>query len=202
MIGLKKGFNWLTGFVVCLFVTTIFTTTTMASYTVEKVTADNQKLVKEMNIVFNSIKGIIENNSLIEKEKQAKVIDFIKNYRYGPDKKDYFWINDLQGKMIMHPYIPDLNGKNVSNIRDVEGTRMFVEMIEISLRKGKGFVNYLWVKYEGETPIPKTSFVKLLKQWGWVIGTGMYLETLELFDISIEPSYLPPIDDRNDSSPV
>lgn len=163
--------------------------------------ADLQQLKKEMNHVFKVLNGIIKDDSLTEEQKQEKAKAFIRDYRYGPDKKDYFWINDLQGEMIIYPGLPDLEGKNVSNFRDAEGMLVFVEMVRTSINKGEGAINYLWADNEGEAPDPKTAFVRLLKSWGWVIGTGFYLETIEAYDMPLERG-LPPIDDRDPGSPV
>jgi len=160
--------------------------------------AELQQLKREMNQVFEVLNGIIKDDSLTEEQKQEKVKAFIRAYRYGPEKKDYFWINDLQGKMLVAPGLPDLEGTNVSNFKDAEGMRVFVEMVKVSLAKGEGAINYLWADNEGEAPEPKTAFVRLLKSWGWVIGCGLYLETIELFDM---PGYLP-IDDNQPASPV
>jgi cache domain-containing protein len=162
---------------------------------------DLQQLKKEMNIVFKVLNGIIKDDSLTEEQKQEKAKAFIRDYRYGPEKKDYFWINDLQGQMIIYPGLPDLEGQNVSGFRDAEGMLVFVEMVKTSLGKGEGAINYLWADNEGEAPDPKTAFVRLLKSWGWVIGTGLYLETIEAFFMPVEIG-LPPIDDRDPASPV
>ncbi len=161
-------------------------------------TAELQQLKREMNEVFEVLNGIVKDDSLTEEQKQEKVKAFIRDYRYGPEKKDYFWINDLQGKMLVSPGLPDLEGRDVSNFKDAEGMRVFVEMIRVSLSKGEGAINYLWADNEGEAPEPKTAFVRLLKDLGWVIGCGLYLETIELFDM---PGYLP-IDDTQPASEV
>jgi cache domain-containing protein len=164
-------------------------------------TADLQQLKKEMNHVFKVLSGILKDDSLTEEQKQEKAKAFIRDYRYGPEKKDYFWINDLQGKMIIYPGLPDLEGQNVSGFRDAEGMLVFVEMVKISLSEGEGAINYLWADNEGEAPDPKTAFVRLLKSWGWVIGTGFYLETIEAFDMPLELG-MPPIDDEDPGSPT
>jgi hypothetical protein len=164
--------------------------------------AELQQLEKEMNHVFEVLNAIVKDDSLTEEQKQEKAKAFIRDYRYGPEKKDYFWINDLQGKMIIYPGLPDLEGKNVSGFRDAEGMLVFVEMVKTSLSKGEGAINYLWADNEGEAPDPKTAFVRLLKSWGWVIGTGFYLETIEAYDMPVEPAGLPPIDDRDPASRI
>ncbi|MBW2344448.1 MAG: cache domain-containing protein [Deltaproteobacteria bacterium] len=226
MPGLIRNLNWLASFIACLSAVAFFAATAsagelstfadksgaaetglirLAAFTddgSQSSKVDLQQLKKEMNHVFKVLNGILKDDSLTEEQKQEKAKAFIRDYRYGPEKKDYFWINDLQGKMIIYPGLPDLEGQNVSGFRDAEGMLVFVEMVKTSLGKGEGAINYLWAENEGEAPDPKTAFVRLLKAWGWVIGTGFYLETIEAYDMPVEPGDLPPIDDRDPASPV
>ena len=48
---------------------------------------------------------------LTREQAQAQAITRIQTLRYGPEGKDYFWIQDQQPRMIMHPYRTDLNGQ-------------------------------------------------------------------------------------------
>lgn len=105
--------------------------------------------------------------------------DIIKALRYGSDGKDYFWINDLQPRMVMHPYKPELDGKDVSGIRDPNGKQLFVEAVKVAKEKGQGYMDYFWPKYGADKPQPKLSYVKLFKQWGWVLGTGIYIDDID-----------------------
>ena len=84
--------------------------------------------------------------------------------RWGPEKKDYFWVNDIQGRMLMDPYIPDLEGKIMLGYEDPDGKRPIAEFIRIAEEQGGGFFDYyLWPKYEGKTPVPKIAFVGLFE---------------------------------------
>ncbi|KAF0126951.1 MAG: PAS sensor protein [Elusimicrobia bacterium] len=108
-------------------------------------------------------------------KKQAA--DAVRALRYGPEEKDYFWITDLGPRMIVHPYRPDLDGKDLSDFRDSHGKLMFVEFAEVCRREGAGYVDYMWQwKDEADRIVPKLSYVKLFEPWGWVIGTGIYIE--------------------------
>ena len=101
----------------------------------------------------------------------------VKQIRYGDDYKDYFWIVDMQPVMIMHPYRTELIGKDLSDYEDPEGKLLFVEAVRISEREGEGFIDYMWQWKDDSTRIvPKLSFVKSYEPWGWVVGTGIYLE--------------------------
>ena len=112
-------------------------------------------------------------------EEDAKVaaIAAVRQLRY--DEKEYFWINDYRPYMLMHPIKPELEGKDHSDFKDPTGKRIFVEFAEVAKSKGAGFVNYLWPMPGRSQPVPKTSYVRDFKPWGWVIGSGIYLADLE-----------------------
>jgi len=124
---------------------------------------------------------------LLSKEVQAAIVEgqkeniarYVGGLRYGPENKDYFWINDMYPRMVMHPYKPQLNGKDLSESKDPNGKRLFVEFAKVCREQGEGFVDYYWPKYGADKPQPKLSFVKLFKEWGWVVGTGMYIDDID-----------------------
>jgi methyl-accepting chemotaxis protein len=97
----------------------------------------------------------------------------IKSLRYKKD--DYFWINDMHPTMIMHPTKPELDGKDLSDNKDPNGKKLFVDMVSACKEKGEGFVDYQWPKPGEAKPVPKVSYVKLYQPWGWVIGSGIYV---------------------------
>ena len=97
--------------------------------------------------------------------------------RYGSD--DYFWINDLQPRMIMHPIKPSLNGRDLSDMKDPNGKLLFVEFADVVKQQGAGFVAYEWPKPGMAEPQPKLSYVTGFKPWNWVIGTGVYVDDLQ-----------------------
>ncbi|MBE0646618.1 MAG: cache domain-containing protein [Bacteroidales bacterium] len=120
--------------------------------------------------------------NLSELEAMDEAASRIEYLRYGTEGKDYFWITDLHPLMVMHPYRKDLNGKELNRFEDPKGKRMFVEMVDTAMNSinGEGFVEYMWQWKDDSTQIvPKLSFVKLFKPWGWVIGTGIYLDDVE-----------------------
>ncbi|MDT3738506.1 MAG: cache domain-containing protein [Candidatus Kapabacteria bacterium] len=101
----------------------------------------------------------------------------IASLRYGAGLKDYFWITDFEPRMINHPYRPDLNNKNISKFKDPQGKLMFVAMVNVVRKNGHGYVDYMWQWMDDSTKIvPKISYVKEFKPWGWIIGTGIYIE--------------------------
>jgi len=111
---------------------------------------------------------------LTEAEAKAKAMAVVKALRYMG--KNYFWINDMGPTMIMHPYKPALDGKDLSGVRDPNGKKLFVDMVAVCRRNGDGFVGYYWPKPGESEPVAKLSYVKLQPDWGWIIGSGIYID--------------------------
>jgi signal transduction histidine kinase len=107
-------------------------------------------------------------------------VALLEQLRYGDDRKDYFWINDDTPVMIMHPYRPDLEGQNVARFTDPAGNPLFADMVAITKKSGAGFVDYLWQwKQDPAHIVPKISHVMAFEPWGWIIGTGIYVEDVK-----------------------
>jgi PAS domain S-box-containing protein len=110
-------------------------------------------------------------------EARKRAISHIQFLRYGSERKDYFWVTDMHPTMIMHPYRMDLNGTDLSDFKDVRGSRLFVEFVNVARDKKEGFVEYYWQwKDNPDRVAPKQSFVKRFEPWNWVVGTGIYLD--------------------------
>jgi methyl-accepting chemotaxis protein len=92
---------------------------------------------------------------------------------------DYFWINDLDARLVMHPFLPQRIGEDMTGYTDAAGKRVFVDVVALARQYGEGSLEYLATRPNSPTPIPKLSYVKLFAPWGWVIGTGVYIEDLE-----------------------
>jgi signal transduction histidine kinase len=108
---------------------------------------------------------------------QSQALEHLRHLRYGPEMKDYFWINDMSPRIIMHPYRPDLEGNDISHYADSNGKLLFVEFVETVKNQGEGYVDYKWQwKDDPGKIVPKISYVKGFSPWGWIIGTGIYIE--------------------------
>ncbi len=110
-----------------------------------------------------------------EAQKAAKQV--VKEMRY--DGQEYFWINDMQPKMVMHPFKPKLDGTDVSKVKDPNGHLFFIDMVNNVRDHGQGFVEYQWPKAGSDHPVSKISFVKGYAPWGWVVGSGVYVDDIE-----------------------
>ncbi len=107
-------------------------------------------------------------------QQQAKQL--IASLRYG--NNEYFWINDMQPNMVMHPTKPALDGTNLAENRDPNGFALFNAFVATVRKDGKGFVAYQWPRPNSDVPVDKISFVQGFAPWGWVIGSGIYIDDL------------------------
>lgn len=147
----------------------------------ERLMDDRREMLKELTTTVVELLTDYHNRTktkeLTPEEAKRRAILRIKTLRYGPELKDYFWINDLHPNMIMHPYRTDLDGTDISNFADPNGKLLFIEMVETVKANGEGYVDYMWQwKDDPERIVPKLSFVKGFEPWGWILGTGIYIE--------------------------
>jgi len=124
----------------------------------------------------------VKKGNLNKQEAQKRAVSDIRYLRYGAERKDYFWITDMQPVMIMHPYKPQLEGKDLSGKEgeDPTGKKIFVEIVTLCKKQDGGFTDYMWQwKDDPSRIVPKLSYVKGFKPWNWVIGTGIYVEDVK-----------------------
>ena len=114
---------------------------------------------------------------LAEAEAKQQAMAAIKSMRYSGS--EYFWINDFTPTMVMHPVRPELDGKNLSETKDPTGKALFVEMVQVVKSAGAGFVLYLWPKPGSDAPVQKASYVQGFTPWGWIVGSGVYVDTVD-----------------------
>ena len=135
-----------------------------------------RQTVETMSTTVQTIHKMETSGALTTQQAQALAIKLVNDARYSG--QEYFWINDIAVKLITHPFRPDLNGKDVSSIRDPQGNPLFVRFVDIVKSEGAGYHAYLWPKPGQDKPVEKISYVAGFKPWGWVIGSGMYVDDL------------------------
>ena len=132
-------------------------------------------LKTQTNFLFSILQAEYEKlkDVLSEDALRYRLKTLVEVSRYGDN--GYFWINDTNAVIVMHPIKPQLNGKDLINYKDKGGKQIFKEFAALAKAQGEGFVDYVWPKPGFETPQPKVSFVKLFEAYNWVIGTGEYV---------------------------
>jgi len=107
-------------------------------------------------------------------KEQAKAI--LSSMNYGDD--GYFFVYDTKGLNLVHPRQPDLVGTSLWNMRDGDGTYVIRELIARA-EEGGGFQRYLWPKPSSAKITRKLGYSIALPRWGWVLGTGIYLDDVD-----------------------
>ena len=107
-------------------------------------------------------------------KEQAKAI--LSSMKFGDD--GYFFVYANDGLNLVHPRMPDLVGQNLWNMRDTNGTYVIRELIQRA-REGGGFQRYLWPKPSTGRIERKLGYSVELPRWGWMLGTGIYLDDVD-----------------------
>ncbi|MAD00289.1 hypothetical protein CNQ84_15400 [Pseudomonas abyssi] len=138
------------------------------------------RALKTQHLVESAM-GVIEHfyqrqqsGELTQQQAQQQAAATLQSLRYGSN--DYFWVhsNDLQ--MIMHPFSTQLVGNSVADVKDPNGKYLFREMVDVVKGQSAGFVDYMWPKPGVTDPVPKISYVAGFAPWGWILGSGIYLD--------------------------
>jgi methyl-accepting chemotaxis protein len=114
---------------------------------------------------------------LPEDEAKKQALNALRGMRYSGN--EYFWVNDMQPKVLMHPIKPEMEGKDQSENKDPTGKYLYLEFVKTVKASGAGFVSYMWSKPGNDKPVPKVSYVKGFEPWGWIIGSGVYVDTVD-----------------------
>ena len=148
---------------------------------------DQKKMmVKELTTTAASVithyQELEEKGELTPEEARLRTIDAIKAMRYDSQNKNYFFIIDMTPKMILHPYRPELTGKDLSDYKDKEnkgGKKLFTECVRIVKSNGEGYLRYHWQwKDNPDKTAEKLSYVKAIPERDWIVGTGIYINDI------------------------
>ena len=130
-------------FSLVLFVFLYILPTYRANLFTEKRTS-TRELVEVASSIVDKYQKLESSGTLSTEEAQREAISELKEIRYN--QTDYFWINNSEPRMIMHPIKPQLDGKELSGIKDPNGVHLFVEFANVCKKDGSGFVDYMWEK--------------------------------------------------------
>lgn len=115
--------------------------------------------------------------SITLEEAKAEAVHLIQAIRYAD--QDYIWANDLNSIMVSHGTNPKLNGQDMRDFQTVTGQYLFRDITELAKSKGEGSLHYYWPKAGSDKAAEKISYIKLYQPWGWVVGTGVYIDNIQ-----------------------
>ena len=113
---------------------------------------------------------------LSETQIRQRAFSALRDFTYG--NHDYIWITGYDGMMLSHPD-PRFHGKDSAQMLDSDGRAIVPNIVHKVRKAGEGFYQYSWQRLSGDKPLPKVSYVKNYPEWGFVIGSGVYMDDVE-----------------------
>ncbi len=147
---------------------------TFKSKLFERRQAENKAVVEVAYGIIEHFAAMESSGKANRAESQALAQGALRGLRF--EGGNYFFINDLEPRMLMHPTRPELEGQSVADLKDASGKAYMVEIAKVARQSGEGFVAYDFLKPQTGKAVPKISYVKLFPPWGWVVGSGVYLD--------------------------
>ncbi|HEX5343962.1 MAG TPA: cache domain-containing protein [Duganella sp.] len=111
-----------------------------------------------------------------DKATREEAMRILSSLSYGDD--GYFFLYDMQGNTLMHPRQPELVGQNLYGLRDENGQPTIQNLLQRA-KAGGGLERYMWVKPSTHKPVAKLGYVIAMPKWGWMMGTGIYLDDVD-----------------------
>ena len=146
--------------------------------------AERQVLMKNITqSTYHTIQMYVEkvnNGEMTKADAQKHVVNMINKIRFLDDR-GYFFVYDLDGVCVTIATRQELAGKNRIDAVDSKGVYYIKEMIKtVSSSEGNGFLTYETVKpgEDEDKAFPKISYVQKIPEWGWLIGTGDYIDDI------------------------
>lgn len=175
------------------FIATLFVALTVSSFIFyiiprvsESLIAEKKYTLHEMSnlliATLHNINARVISGEINEQEARTLAMSIVRDYRYGKNGDDYFWVNNLDnGIIFIHPY-DNIRGTNITDLTDETGFNFGSIMLDMARRGEEGYVKYMWIPKPGRTDgtaVPKLSHIAVFEPWGWAIGTGIYIDDVE-----------------------
>ena len=140
--------------------------------------AELTHLVESTITMVDVLNKKVSSGDMTLEQAQAQARDLVRGMRFNGT--DYFWIQNPQGIMLMHPIAAKLEGRDMKLIKDVKGHQFAASVAKQLQSKGEAIEFYHWNRPGSDEPVPKISYTKNYPAWGWSIGTGVYIDDIEV----------------------
>jgi len=136
-----------------------------------------RELENYVSLALTSIAHIVDTAGPDDAQAQQDVKQILRDMTFGDDQDGYFFVYTLEGVNLMHPTQPELEGQNLYDLQDASGNYVIRNLLQ-QARQGGGFHRYLWRKPSKQAHEEKLGYAVLLPKWGWMLGTGLYLDDI------------------------
>ncbi len=116
-----------------------------------------------------------------EEEAKYDAKETIRAMRYRDDQSGYFWIDDTDYILVMHPILVENEGNNRYDLEDPNGVMIVQSIVKVCQTPEKGgFNEFYFTKSDGVTVAPKIAYSQIFEPWGWIVSTGNYVDDITL----------------------
>jgi methyl-accepting chemotaxis protein len=136
-----------------------------------------QRVVETAHGILDFYAGQASSGALPESEARQAAFALLRKLRYGKD--EYFFATDFDSVMLAHGADAGLEGRDLSGLKDANGTAIVAELVAAARSSGEGFLEYLWPKPNESEPLPKISYGKVFAPWQMVLVSGAYLDDIQ-----------------------
>ena len=146
---------------------------TLESYKTE-VKSEVQSAISSVEYYYN----LSEDGKIDEDTAKKDALETLRNLRYGDDSSGYFWVDDTDYNLVMHPILPEQEGTNRYDLTDKNGVKI-IQSIMKTADEGGGFNEFYFTKSDGKTVAQKVAYSQKFDKWDWVITTGIYSDDIQ-----------------------
>lgn len=140
----------------------------------ETIVFDTQRVLQFIRYMYSK-RDLIQDEEVLK----SQILNAIEQLYGRQDGTGYIFIYDFKGVVLSDPVQRKNIGKNLYGIEDSNGVKVIEDLITVSREKNGGFVEYVWLKPTTGLLSPKVSYAQSFEPWGWMIGTGVYLDEIE-----------------------
>ena len=147
---------------------------------VEGYDAEITSQVQAVLSILQSEYDKVQTGELSEEEAKQEAAEIVRAIRYGDDSSGYFWIDDTDYILVMHPILPEQEGSNRYTLEDQNGIMIIQSIYSVCTSAEKaGFNEFYFTKSDGVTVAPKRAYSAMFEPWNWMISTGNYIDEME-----------------------
>lgn len=157
--------------------------TANSDYEDAKIQGYDNEITSQVQAVLSILQSEYEKTQageLSEDEAKHEALEIVRAMRYGDDNSGYFWIDDTDYILVMHPILPEQEGNNRYTLEDPNGTMIIQSIYSVCTSPEKGgFNEFYFTKSDGVTVAPKRAYSAMFEPWNWMISTGNYIDDME-----------------------
>lgn len=136
--------------------------------------------VQSVIAILHAENAKVQSGELTEEEAKKEAAEIVRSMRYMDDSSGYFWIDDTDYNLVMHPILPEQEGNNRYTLEDQNGVMIIQNIYDVCTSPEKGGYNeFYFTKSDGVTVAPKLAYSQMFEPWNWMISTGNYTDDMD-----------------------